>query len=143
MPQITSIHLTLITGNASGAGTDGDVYLGICGREFFIDTSADDFERGASREYVFGENGNTNNPSANDPREQSLITENIARFPAYIRFQPESRSDLWQLERATVTFNGAIFPQFPQWNTNDWLPSGGIWLGVRSGLFVYLLQHID
>ena len=55
MPQITSIHLTLITGNASGAGTDGDVYLGICGREFFVDTTANDFERGASREYIFGD----------------------------------------------------------------------------------------
>ena len=44
MPQINSIQLHLQTGDLSGAGTDGDVYLGVCGREFSIDTTSDDFE---------------------------------------------------------------------------------------------------
>ena len=51
---IDQIRVEITTGRDGGAGTDGDVYLGICGREFRCDTSADDFERGSKREYIFG-----------------------------------------------------------------------------------------
>jgi hypothetical protein len=49
MTAIMQIRVQLNTGTPSGAGTNGDVYLGICGREFHLDTSADDFERSAKR----------------------------------------------------------------------------------------------
>lgn len=81
MPQITSIHLHIETGNLSGAGTDGDVYLGLGGREFSIDTTRDDFERGAGREYILGDGANINNAAVNDPRKQQMFTENVANFP--------------------------------------------------------------
>ena len=138
MPSINSIHLHIQTGNLSGAGTDGDVYLGLCGREFSIDTTRDDFERGAAREYILGEGANINNASVNDPRSQRLFTENVAKFPVYTRFQPRSRTDNWQLQRADVRFNGSLHID---WDTVNFVindPAQGIWLGVRSGLIVHL-----
>jgi len=143
MPQIDTIGLNLKTGNLSGAGTDGDVYLGVCGREFSIDTTRDDFERGSARTYILGDGSNVNNAAVNDPREQRLFVENVDNFPVYIRFQPQGRSDNWQLQRATLSFNGDIFPQ---WDTSSFVgndPASGIWLGTRSGLFVHIPRHQD
>lgn len=139
MPQINSIQLHLETGDLSGAGTDGDVYLGLCGREFSIDTTRDDFERGSGRTYVLGENADIRNAEFNDPRMQGLFTENVARFPVYVRFQPQTRSDNWQLLRADVRFNDSIHID---WDTAPFIPLGseGIWLGVRSGLWVHLFN---
>ena len=141
MPQIQSIHLHIQTGNLSGAGTDGDVYLGLCAREFSIDTTRDDFERGAARTYILGEGANINNPAVNDPRSHLLLTENVANFPVYVRFRPRSRTDNWQLQRASVRFNDSIHLD---WDTAHFIamdPTQGIWLGVRSGLVVHLPDH--
>ena len=141
MPRIESITLHVQTGALSGAGTDGDIYLGLCGREFKIDATGDDFEKGKAREYVLGEGANIKNAEVNDPRSQELFTERVANFPVYIRFHPESGSDNWQLQRADVRFNGSLHID---WDTlpavtND--PEKGIWLGVRSGLAVHLADH--
>lgn len=124
-----------------GAGTDGDVYLGVCGREFYVDTESDDFECGSARDYVFGDGANVINKPDNDPRGQLLLTENVERFPVYLRFQPRSRSDNWNLQRAVVTFNENLLPQ---WDTASFVrPDAGIWLGIRSGLYVHLPMHQD
>ena len=61
MPNLTKIDVNIATGDRGGAGTDGSVYLGIGGREFHCDTSANDFERGSSRTYTFGEESNVRN----------------------------------------------------------------------------------
>jgi hypothetical protein len=46
----------LKTRDEDGAGTDGDVYLGIGGREFQIDKSdRNDFERGDDATYILVE----------------------------------------------------------------------------------------
>jgi len=143
VPQINTIHLQVQTGNLSGAGTDGDVYLGVCGREFSIDTTRDDFERGSSREYILGAGSNVNNSSFNDPRRQRLFVENVDNFPVYIRFQPQSRSDNWQIQRAEVRFNDDLFPA---WDTSSYVPNDpaqGIWLGTRAGLVVHIPRHQD
>ncbi len=143
MTAIETITLQIQTADKDGAGTDGDVYLGVCGREFRTDTSADDYERDSSREYVFGDGANINNASVNDPRVPQLHLENADRFPVYIRFQPTSRTDNWKLLRAEVSFNGAFFPR---WDTGDLIPfdeRGGIWLGTRSGLWVHIARHSD
>lgn len=141
MTALTSLQLTLQTGDLSGAGTDGDVYLGFAGREFSIDTSADDFERNSARTYRFGEGATVLNASVNDPREPAFEVENAARFPTYVRFQPQSRTDNWLLARATVTVNGGLFPM---WDTAEHFSQRrGLWLGVRSGLVVHLLLHED
>lgn len=54
MAQVTGILCQVITGNVDGAGTDGRVYLGLGAREFRMDSSADDYERGSWREYLIG-----------------------------------------------------------------------------------------
>ena len=135
MPKINSIGLHLDTGDLSGSGTDGDVYLGLCGREFSIDTNRDDFERGSGRTYILGENADIRNADVNDPRKHELFTENMARFPLYIRFQPQTRGDNWLLQRADVRFNDSLHID---WDTSPFIPLGseGNWLGVRSGLVV-------
>ena len=136
MPQITRIELHLETGEQSGAGTDGDVYLGLCGREFYIDSSKDDFERGASRTYIFGDSNsdrNVQHPDLNDPNSHYLETENLEKFPVYIRFQPHAgnpRADRWQLERADVYLNGS---DVYDWTTFGIIRGVGIWLGIPCG----------
>lgn len=100
MPQITKIEFHLETGDLSGAGTDGDVYLGICGREFSIDSTKDDFERNSGRTYVLGDEADIRNAEFNDPRKQRLFTENVPNFPVYVRFQPQGRGDNWHVVRA-------------------------------------------
>jgi hypothetical protein len=141
MPQIESIQANIQTLDVSGAGTDGDVYLGVSGREFHLDTSHDDFERGSSRKYVLGDGGNINNASINDPRKQFLLTEDVESFPVYLRFNPQSGSDNWNLERAVVTFNNELLPQ---WDTLTLVKQNeGIWLGTHSGLVVFIPKHED
>jgi hypothetical protein len=140
LTQITSIQFQLITANQSGAGTDGDVYLGICGREFYVDSSANDFERGSSRLYVFGTGANNINPGDNDPRDHNLQIENVDTFPVYIRFQPQSRTDNWIVQRAEVSFNGNFFPR---WDTASVISQRvGIVMGTRSTLFLHIPKHL-
>lgn len=143
MPRVDTIRINIQTGNLSGAGTDGDVYVGVCGREFSLDTTRDDFERGSSREYVLGAGANVNNASVNDPRKQILLVENVDSAPVYIRFQPRNRSDNWQLQRADVRFNDAFFPVWDSVAIVVNKPDEGIWLGTRSGLVVHLPRHSD
>jgi hypothetical protein len=141
LTRITSIQFQLNTADQSGAGTDGDVYLGVCGREFYVDTTADDFERGSSRLYVFGAGGNTINPGDNDPGDHNLQLETVNNFPVYIRFQPRSRTDNWIVQRAQVSFNDNFFPR---WDTASIiLQRVGIVMGIRSTLFLHIPQHED
>jgi hypothetical protein len=143
MANITSIQFALQTADVSGAGTDGDVYLGFCGREFSVDTSADDFERDSSRTYTFGEGANVQHAAQNDPRLPQLRIENIDRFPVYVRFGPQSRDDNWKLLRAEVSVHGQFFPR---WDTGDVIPfgeAGGIVLGTHAGLVVQIPLHAD
>ena len=139
MANISTLSILLNTGNLSGAGTDGDVYVGICGREFYLDTSSDDFERNSSRVYVLGEGANTLHPATNDPRKPQLRDEDVDRYPVYVRFNPRGRSDNWNLVRAAIHINGATLPLFDSALERE----GGIWLGIRSTLFYYLRRHID
>lgn len=142
-PEILSLQLQLQTANVSGAGTDGDVYVGFCGREFYVDSSANDFEQGSSRTYTFGDGANVLHAGDNDPRKPQLRSHNIDRFPVYIRFQGKARDDRWKLLRAEVSFNGNFFPR---WDTGDLIPfgrNGGIWLGTRAGLVVHIPRHSD
>ena len=136
MPQIFQIVLHTQTGDLEDAGTDDDVYLGVCGREFHCDSASDDFERGSAATYVFGENANVSNPDLNDPRDHLLLTENVESLPTYLRFQGD---DHWFLDRAGFYFNGEVFPQ---WDTASYL-RGGIWLGPRAGMYVHIPKHKD
>jgi hypothetical protein len=141
MAQIESIQISINTGKESGGGTDGDIYLGVAGREFHLDTSADDFERGSSHEYVLGSGSDVVNPAVNDPRKQSLQLEDVDSFPVYVRFEGNDDGDNWNLARAEMSFNETFFPR---WETQSFIPErDGIWLGQRSGNVVHLRKHLD
>jgi hypothetical protein len=139
MALIERIDVKLRTGNRQDAQTDGDVYLGVCGREFFLDTEADDFERGPGnpRTYTFGVGANVKRPEANDPRSPyQLLTERLGLCPAYIRFAPDGGDDHWNMESVIVTVQAG--PERVEYQA-----LGGpdhIWLGAKSGLYCYLFR---
>ena len=135
MAKITRIDVRVKTGSQSEAGTDGDVYIGIGGREFGLDSAADDFERGSDRTYILGEGSNvTAGGSPSFPYQ--LLTENLDRFPVYMRFSPKDRNDFWNLESVTATVNpGPAQVQFQALGGTD-----NLTLGTPFGLFCYLLK---
>ena len=141
MTTLSSIHLRIQTAGASDASTDGDVYLGAAGREFFVDSTDNDFQQGNTRTYVFGSGSNVLNATDNDPRSPKLEVEDIHRSPVYLRFVPTSSTDKWKLQRAVLSVNGQLIPLY---DTAAFIPnssSGGIYLGRRAGLSVHLRRH--
>jgi len=133
---IKRLELRLVTGDRTDAGTDGDVFLGVGGREYNVDSRGDvnDHERNADRRYVFGENSTVLNPSENDPRTPwQTETEDLFATPMYIRIEPGDGGD-WNIELAQLTVvddsNNSI--------TFDRLRgSSNLWLGERRGKYLY------
>jgi hypothetical protein len=111
MAQIESIQVHIETGDESGAGTDGSIYVGVGGREFHLDTSADDFERGSSHDYVLGEGSDVVNPAVNDPRKQFVQTEEVESFPIYVRFEPNNSGDNWNLGASGDELQRSVLPR--------------------------------
>jgi hypothetical protein len=134
MTLIRSVHVLIYTADEEGAGTDGDVYVGAAGREFHLDTSANDFERGSHFVYRFGTFPTVIDTEANDPQRQRLRLESVDSLPLYIRFAPARRDDRWKLERAVVAFNSE---ETPLWDSDVNAPEG-IWLDMRAGLVLHL-----
>ncbi len=130
MSAITQIKVTIHTGDIPNAGTDGYVYLGICGREFKLSRAdVNDFERGSHRDYFLGNGANVEQATFNDPKSPQLDTTDADRFPAYIRFEPSGGGPDWNLDGASVTITpgGAQFQR---------LGDGGganLWLGQSMG----------
>jgi hypothetical protein len=91
MSAINRIELRLRTGDRQDAGTDGDVFLGLAGREFNVDTTSEDFERGNDRTYIFGEGANVLRPPENDPRTpMQTDTSTSDAFPGTSASNPET-----------------------------------------------------
>jgi len=137
MAAIRRLELRLVTGDREDAGTDGDVFLAVAGREYNVDSQGDvnDFERNSDRTYVFGEGATVLRPQENDPRSPwQTDTDNLRFSPIYLRFEPGSGGD-WNIERVELTvvdaqFNGTHF---------DRLGGGAnLWLGERRGKYLYL-----
>jgi hypothetical protein len=145
MPAITRIQFRLVTGNRADAGTDGDVFLGICGREFNVDSRGDvnDFERNSDRTYIFGEGANVLRPEENDPRSPwQLDLANIYRLPLWIRFEPGPGGD-WNLERVDLTVDavtpgGDLTSVSIQTLENRPGANPHLWLGERRGKFLFI-----
>jgi hypothetical protein len=145
MAQITGVLCQIITGKISGAGTDGDIFLGLCGREFVLDSTADDFERGSWREYILGEPNlpppelHVRNPEYNDPRSEGfpLDSANLDRSPVYIRFEPEGSDDNWNLATAVIlVYTGNFFKAYmPP------LEFHNLWLGQKMGKVLFLTHE--
>ena len=137
MAAITRIDVRLKTGNRDSAATDGDVYLGIGGREFSLDSETNDFQRDDDRTYTFGAGSNVNFASLNSPSSPyQLLTENLDRFPVYMRFAPKDRDDNWNLESVSATVNPG--PAQVQYKALG--GSNNLWLGTHAGLHCYMVK---
>lgn len=136
MANINRIDVQVWTGSKNGAGTDGDVYVAVAGREFYVDSSANDFERGSTRTYTLGTAANVRYAAYNDPRSPQLKTEDLAKYPVYIRFEPYGVGPDWNLERIVITVNPG-----PSQVVYDNLRIAGtpdLWLGQKYGKVLYL-----
>jgi hypothetical protein len=136
MANVTRIDVRLKTGSRGGAGTDGDVYIGVGGREFYIDTSYDDFETGSDRTYVLGQGANIKHATYNDPNQPPIQDTDVDRFPVYLRFEPKGDNADWNIEFISVVVNPG-----PQEKRFERLAGGGalhLWLGQKYGKFLYL-----
>ena len=156
MADITSIHLRLTTGTQFDSESDPDVYLGIGGREFYVDSEDEDyndFEWGDDRVYVFGEYPSlipttppytkVFKPYANDPRKPYFLkTENLDLFPVYIRYhyhpgdaiQHFHKDDYWLLEFVNIVVN-------PDTDNIIYSALGGderLWFGRYWGNILYI-----
>jgi hypothetical protein len=141
MAQIESIEVNVQTLDVDGAETDGSLYLGVCGREFHLDTRANDLGQGSSGTYVLGDNANVEEKAINDPRNQRLLTENVDGFPVYLRFAGEDEDDHWGLQRAVLTLNSQLLPQ---WDTISYISTtDGIFLGAKAGAIAFLIRDRD
>jgi hypothetical protein len=142
MAAITRIAARVRTGNRNNAGTNGHVYLGIGGREFYLDSSEEDFRPNDNPTYVLGDAmpGGTpvRNAARNDPRvDYVLVSENLDKFPVYIRFDPAGGSPDWNLESVAVT----VYSQATTLAIYTILGgSNNLWLGTKIGKYCYLLK---
>jgi hypothetical protein len=141
MVTIQKILFKIRTADVEGAGTDGEVYVGFCGREFHVGTSYEDFERGAKRDYSAGLNAvttdevNLHNPKFNDPRAfPPLDSEDINLYPVYVRFEPVGRYDHWYIQYISVSAEGVKYEALePEDDTTIYTI-----LGYKSGKYLYL-----
>ena len=134
MANISRIDVRLKTGSSGGAGTDGDVYIGVAGREFHIDSAYNDFERNSDRTYTLGRGANVKNAAFNNPRDPQLDTADLSIFPEYLRFEPRGSGPNWNLEYVRITVN----PGPSQISYRSLLGSPDLWLGQKYGKIVYL-----
>jgi hypothetical protein len=148
MTDITKLTVKFHTADIDGAGTDGDVYLEIGGREFHIDSKKDDYETGVDRTYGLGGGLGggeipVNSPEHNDPRKPYPLTdENIDDNPVWVRFEPENDDDHWICQYVSVKAKHAsTIVRFyealePEDDTKVYLM-----FGHRSGKFLFLHRN--
>jgi hypothetical protein len=164
--NINTILLKLSTKDIDdGELNSGRVYLGICGREFYIDSveegHTDNFERAAVWTYVLGDFPTTiqpNNPpdkmtvhnyggaGNNQPKSHyALDTDMLVgpqadtyRFPVYIRM--DSDDDHWALAGAECLINPAD-PASSLFYATIFSQDDYILLGPSTGEICYLTQR--
>ena len=149
MAAISGIVFAVQMGKFVLGDTDGDIYLGIGGREFFVDSVRDDFEVDTYREYLIGGPPIPGSPGVdqvpilhadiNDPRKDfPLDTDDLSRTPVYIRFEPEDDED-----DCAVSFVAALVYTdqfFIAYFTPDRFDH--LFLGRRSGKILYLTSEL-
>jgi PLAT/LH2 domain len=146
--EIRQLVVRIRTADREGAGTDGDVYVGIGGREFCIDSEENDFERKSVRVYglAFPENPQQTrvlNSNDNDPSQPyGLNIGNIEAHPVYIRFEPKDRNDNWILEYVLVRgmgYHGEIVCDYEGLGPEN-EPASYLKFGTHSGKYLYLYK---
>ncbi|MGW8378411.1 PLAT/LH2 domain-containing protein [Streptomyces sp. ODS28] len=138
--NITTIKVAVTTANRDGASTDGNVMIGICGREFHLDTTADDFRQGQSQTFVLGDGSNNLNPPGNDPRKPQLDTGELGNFPVYVHFSPVDAKDNWCLEDISITVNPGA-QQIKYGNTPVIGGDKYLWMAMDGGRTLYLKKQ--
>jgi hypothetical protein len=134
MAKIEVITVRVKTGTQSGAGTDGDVYIGVAGREFYVDSEDQDFEVGGDRTYRFGAGPSVLHPDRNDPRKPQLSTQDVEQCPVYMRFEPLRKDAPWNVSMVSLTVN----PGHGEIRYEGSWPDGGLWLEQKAGKFAFL-----
>jgi hypothetical protein len=158
MTHVDKITVDVKTRDATNAGTNGEVYLGLGGREFRLDQPGDQFKKGDNNHFVIGVGSNVENKSINDlplippangnsPEINDDIVTGTNPFPVYVRLDPKDDHDNdWNVESVRVSaFAGGgggggtprtfVFPKASGIHTE-----GAIWLGRNSGLTLFLEQ---
>ncbi|GAB2622537.1 hypothetical protein GCM10027168_63120 [Streptomyces capparidis] len=133
MTDITEIVATVGTANTFAGGTNNAIYLGIAGREFNLDTAANNFQTGATDTFVIGTGSNVANANFNDPTSPQLTVADLDCFPVYIRLDG---ADEWRLDEVTVTVNGTHV--FTNPNLGGGAANQQIWLAKEGGTVWYL-----
>jgi hypothetical protein len=114
---VKRVEVWLSTGDVAGAGTDGQVYLVLGGREFNLKRSdINDRQQGATDHYILGQGANIEHKKENNPTgiPMHLVWDNELG----LRFEPVAGlnpPDAWNLGLAEVsiqTVNG-----YEDWGT--------------------------
>ena len=135
MALINELIVSILTGDFKNAGTDDRVYLGICGREFRLDNSKNNYKRNGQDYFSLGGNDpNIKNKNRNDPREPAIDSDDLGVYPKYIRFEGKE----WNLMFANVDVAvvGSVSTSFLFESVPD-----GIWLGHKYGKIIHLIER--
>jgi hypothetical protein len=127
---IDQVEVKVFTGSESDAGTDGEVYLLLCGREFCIKRAdINDRQPGKLDTYVLGRGANIENKARNDPQETPVYM--AWNNPIGVRFAPKTdtpTTDAWHLAEMYLYIRTAGgFEDFA-------LLEGSHWFGWHFGL---------
>jgi hypothetical protein len=144
MASIKGIKVVIYTSNAPDAGIDsGAVYLGICDREFHLDTAANNCRRGQSDKFILGtwatESTNICNKELNNPQNPPLDSSSLfdakgahARPLPYIRLEG---TDHWNIESVCIQ----VYAPGERGNvTYGKTFTSGLWLGANAGRICYI-----
>lgn len=154
MANVNQISVLIKTGaQGMAAGTHGDAYLGIGCREFYLTEFRDkNFQPGCAQTIVlsgltqaivFDEedeeidfDASPDNSDLCSPYQ--IVTENLSKCPLYIRFEPGSKNDYWDLDEIRVTvdagFEHIVFSALGE--------KSYLWTGVRGPKMMYLGESI-
>lgn len=141
MAAIKRVLVQFLTGNQMGAGTSGEVYLAMCGREFRIEPEIGRFDKGSDRTFELGGTirrrvgQNVKNSEDNDPRVPQLDSDDLSKFPMYVRFEPSSTNPKWNLGEVHVT---VTLENNNDFNFRRVLDSFGLWFGQAAGKYCFL-----
>ena len=148
MTHLGKIVITITTGDLPDAGSsDSDaVFLGIGGREFRLNKKNKQFRENSTDIFIIGKEYNIENQLNNDlpnigtKNSFKLEYTDLDEFPKYIRYQPNSNYDKWNVETVVVE----VHEYDKNYDTNNKRtfksPSGAIWLSKQSGLYIGLKE---
>jgi hypothetical protein len=146
MANVIGIMCEIKTEEVEKARTDGNVYLGLGGREFGLDSEEDDFEWADSPTFVLGKDFDPSainkrqviQPTWNDPSDgYPLDMGRLDDFPVYVRFEPDDSDDEWCLSMVHVNVRD-VDGDTVSYGT----PEGfhHLWLSDDSGKILYLVK---